>query len=902
MAVSKSFSLTTLATGLFLLLVIAGCNNNKVSLHWSEFVPGTVPYIIIPDEGTTIQEMLNEPYIPFFDDTSPSAIQLIGTLGEQSSALEIEAMLLFTDTSTDWQPVWIAESVSGLMDNLTREYRKQFEQNDYQFNGHTVEKLFISDRIYFAAEASGWLLFSESSLGIEQMLRSINNVTDFKQNSDPTSDSKAPGVVTLSSEQISPGSFILNTKSLTHWLQQLIQVIYRPGLDNAFDGAKPVSFQLNEQPGENQAWQLKGGMEVSEDSSPLIRSISSEPAEFLLDRYIPIHSAAFSIQRLEPRMVPPDNFEPNEETDLYIEQNISLWRDIASQLGSEFAFATFAESGAASTSEYLYLRKINSSTEIRAALNELVREGLASRDGTTYSIQSDWLGKLFGSELNPMNSFYITIYNQVAAVAQRKGLAESIGNEASRRRVMFYDDNYMDTRNSLEGPLSSILYVNSSRFGQYIQPWLSPQNYLDELLAQLNHLVITTKAQPAQPAKIDIDITSFQRETADQPYNEQWVFPLNGAAITGKPVLQNISGNSRNEVVFSTENGLVYGLASDGTEVLQVSTGNDEPVGSPVVYDWYGNNENVIMQAAGNKIYAWNGTGNPLPNFPIQLEETITTPLIVMDITQNGLAEIIVATADRNMHILNTRGQPLSGWPQSTNSLISSEPLIAEIGGQQSIFAFSENTLHAWNVNGSRRNGFPVFMNSPMHGTPVKFRNHLLGAGLDGSLYATGSEGIFADTLSAGTSDSLQVSSLQVSNSSLNATPTVHNLLMRDDVTGFYRDDFILLQSRDGSVFLYNADGELKFTQSLGQPASGRFAPEITDIDTNDRQDVIALANFGRLYAWDLISQQRLYDLPTTGMSHLVIEDLFGNGKKEIIAQTKDGLRCWTVLRTRTEE
>lgn len=900
MAVSKSFSLTTFITGLFLLIVTAGCNNKEISLHWSEFVPDTVPYIIVPEEGTTISEMLNEPYIPLLDDTSPSAIQLVSTLERHSSSIEIEAMLLFTDTSNNWQPVWITESVSGLMETLSSEYRKPFVQNNYQFNGYTIEKLFVSDRIFFVSEASGWLIFSESSLGVEQILRNVISQTEIRLNNEQTEDGPTE-VVTQSSEKIKPGSYIVNAESLAQWIQQLIQVSYRPGLIDAFEGAGSVSFQLNEQPDDDQSWQLSGEMNVAEDSSPLVRSISSEPAEFLLDRYIPIHSAAFSIQRLEPRMVPPDDFEPTEETDLYIEQNISIWRTIASQLGSEFAFASFPESGSASTSEYLFLRKINSSSEVRSALNELAREGFADRDGNTYSIQSDWLGKLFGSELNPMNSFYITVYNEVAAISQRKGLAESIGNEANRRRVMFYDDDYMDTRSALPGPLSSILYVNSSRFGQYIQPWLNPQNYLDELLVQLNHFVITTKAQPGQ-STVAIDITSFQRETEDQPYNEQWVFPLNGASITGKPVLQNIGGNSRNEVVFSTENGLVYGLASDGTEVLQVSTGNDEPIGTPVVYDWYGNNENVIMQAAGNKIYAWNGAGNPLPNFPVQLEETITTPLIVMDITQNGLAEMIVATADRNMHVLNTRGQSLSGWPRSTNSVIRSKPLITDLNGQQSVFAFSENALHAWNINGSRRNGFPVFMNSQMHGTPAKFNNHLLGAGLDGSLYATGSDALFADTLSAGDSDSLQVSSLQVSNTSLNATPTVHNLLMRDDVSGFYRDDFILLQSRDGSIFLYNADGELKFTQSLGQPASGQFLPDVTDIDNNDRQDVVGLADFGRLYAWDLISQQRLYDLPTTGMNHLVIEDLSGNGKKEIIAHTRDGMRCWTILRTRTED
>lgn len=865
------------------MILLAGCNK-QASLHWSEFIPDNVPYIVVPEEGTTINEMLNEPYIPLFDDMSPSAIQLISSLEEQSESIEMEAMLLYTDTANNWQPVWIAKPISGLLDVLSTEYHKPFEQNDYFFEGYRVEKLFISDRIYFAAEVSGWLIFSESSLGLEHLIRTANNRNN---------------VATLTEEQVQPGSFIINSASLDRWLHQIIRVSYRPGIASTFDGASPASFELAEEAGENQLWQLQGEMKLSEDLSPLIRSISSEPGDFTLDRYIPVNAAAFSIQRLEPRSVPPGDYEPADDTDSYIEKNLSVWRNIASSLDDEFAFAAFAESGSASSSEFLYLRKINNPPAIRSALDELEEEDLAVRDGNTYTLHSSWLGKLFGSELNPMNDFYITVYNDFVALAQRKGLAESIGSEAGRRRVMFYDDDYMDTRDALPEQLSSILYVNSSRFVPYVQPWLDPQSYINELLSNLNQFVIATQAKPGRES-VNIIATSFQHEAEDQPYREQWVFPLDGADITGPPILTNISGSARDEVIFSTENGSVYALATDGTVVLQASTENDTPTGPPVVYDWYGNNQGVIMQAAGNKVYAWDDNGNLLPNFPVELNEKITTPLIVTDITRNGVAEMIVATADRRMHVLNARGEDLSGWPRSTNSTITSQPLITQLNGENSIFAFAENTLHGWNVNGNRREGFPVFMNSQMHGTPARFNEHLLGAGLDGNLYAVGNEELFADTLSSShTSDSLQVFSLPVSNNSLNATPSVHDLMLQDD-SGLYREDVILLQSHDGSIFIYNGEGELKFTRSLGQPASGNFPPLVTDLDNNQRQNVVALADFGRLYAWDLLSQQRIYDLPTTGMNNFVIGDLLGNGNNEIIARTRDGLRCWTIFQTRT--
>jgi len=87
----------------------------------------------------------------------------------------------------------------------------------------------------------------------------------------------------------------------------------------------------------------------------------------------------------------------------------------------------------------------------------------------------------------------------------------------------------------------------------------------------------------------------------------------------------------------------------------------------------------------------------------------------------------------------------------------------------------------------------------------------------------------------------------------------------------------------------------------MGQPSSGSFTPIVTDLGGNQRMDVISLAGFGRLYAWDLISNRRLLDLPTTGMNHPIISDINGDGDQEIVAQTRDGLRAWSIIRTRME-
>lgn len=878
--------LSRLSLGIIIIvpLIFTACSNRSAS-HWSDLIPLEAPFVIVPEQNQTIEDMLDAPYMPLIDDITPSALQLTGSInGASAEQTYVEAIVLYTDQSNQWQPVWIIRHMPGLIESLKNQYQSEFAQNRYAFKGYSIERLQVTDRELFIVESGNYVIFSESSLGIENSLRAV--IQDEKR-------------MNLSPDNIRSNTFIANTESLPNWVMQLAQVSYRPLLHDTFLGGNPIHFQLQDGSGENDSWQLTGDLTLNEDPSAILRSISSAKKEFVLDRYIPQNAAAFSIFQLEPRAVPPNGEEPADEVDRYLSENTEIWRSIAASLNAEAAFVSFPESGAESTSEYLFLRHLSSSTELRAQLSELEQLNGVTRNGNTFTIQSRWLGSLIGSELNPMRDFHLHIHRDIAILAQRRGLAESVPGDANRRRVVFYDDDYMMVRDNLEEQLSSLTYVDTRRFGTYVQPWLYSQNYYGAMASNLDLLVISTSREEQQSTKVSIQ--SYQREVTDEPYRERWVFPVSGADITGKPVLADITTNARNEVIFSTATGSVYALATDGTEILQVSTRGETPIGPPVVYDWYGNNQNVILQAAGNSIYAWNSNGSLLPNFPITLNEEITTPLMIEDVTRNGIAEIVVATADRSLNILDSRGQSISGWPQEVNAVISSSPLIAAFGSERIIFAVAENTIHAWSLNGDIRNGFPFFMDTAIFGSPVLYQNHLLSTGRNGNLYSIGSTPFFSDTLSTTVrDDSLIVQQLLVSQVSLNAEPRVENVLLRND-NGFYREDLILLQSSNGSVFLYNTDGVLRFTKSMGQPASGNYPPAILDIDKDQRMDLISLADFGRLYSWEILTEQRLYDLPTTGMNYPLITDLYGDGNNEIIAHTREGIRCWTILRTRTE-
>jgi len=875
---------------IFILFTLSflGCVGQK-KIEWKDVIPNEALLIIIPDDNTTVEEALNLPFFPVLDDITSSTVQVIGEIDERlTSKSNLRAILLYPDTSTDLKPVWISilPENGTLVSEIKKKYQRPFVQNNYEFSGYTIEKLFTTTKTLYAVQLQNYFLLSESSLALENSIRALSDSSKRFR---------------VSGSELQAKSIILNTPALDTWIQQLAKVEFRPFVMNAFEGTTPIDFKYNSGDDGGWTWQLKGDFQIESDEKPLVRSLSGVAREPLLDRYVPANAAAFYLYRFPTRKIP----YPDEQTasapnflDSYLMQNTDVWKNLAESLGDETAFTAFAESGALSTSEFLFLRELSNRSRLAAVLDTLAANELITKDESTYFIQSEQAGLLFAGEMSSLQNFYLTIVNNDAiALARRKGLAESVEADVSRRRVIFYEDQYMDLRSDQPEKISSILYVDASKFAPYIAPWLKPQNRLGALLSGFDILSVTTTRNNEQgPA--EVAVSAYQLETFDQPYREQWVFPIGGADLTGEPVFANLSGSSREEVIFATETGSVYVLAADGTIVTQTSTESDKPIGSPVIFDWYGNSQNVVMIAAGDKIYAWNDTGILLPNFPVNLGEEIITPLQVMDVTRNGVAEMIVATADRRLHILNSRGEAINGWPRTTNTPLTSTPLIEAFMNERTVFAVSENILHAWSINGQLKNGFPIFFESSLLKSPSMHADHLFLSGSDGNLYAMGMETIFADSLSETVqSDSIVVQSLKVSNSELNNTPTVYRPLMKDENDEFYREDLLLLQSRNGSLFLYNLKGELRFTKTLGQPSDNNYEPVITDINKDQRQNLVALAGFGRLYAWDILSGERLFDLPTSGMSYPVIFDITGDGNNELIANTRNGLRAWTIFR-----
>lgn len=862
------------------LFLITSCSSTPDG-SWSDAVPEKAPFVVIPNDGATLNSVLNANQMPLLDDITSSAVQLLSRIDSTAqSPISLNAITLYPDVNNQLAIVWMAKTSDGLLDRITTNFHQRFEQNKYDFKDVTIHILHLDDRQLYAAQIHNDLFISESSLGLEDAIRAY------------TGDHPRANLSNISPQ---PGNIIMNTPSLDKWVQQLSLVTYRPIIKNALQGTAPTLLSVSQQDKEEgNEIELSGSIPLNgQVPSNLVAAISSTNAPISLDRYVSSNAAATGFFRLEPRKVISSSLPDTTSLDSVLIEVRIPYTDIANTLNPEFAMVMYAQSGFLSTGEHLFLRKVADVPALRRALNSLVRDDQIERTNGTYLIQSRAIAQLIGSSFCTFQNFYLDIIGDVVAISKRKGLVEAVSSDRSRRRTLFYEQTYRDIKENLADEISGF-FISNNDFNSFIEPFLAPNNYFNALTSNFDLFTFATTVE--SDSSIGFNMKAYQTQNRSAPYREKWLFPT-GSDLTGAPVLADIGGSNREELIFATDSGNVYALAADGTVIIETSTEADTPIGSPIVYDWYSTNQKVILLAAGDKIYGWDDNGDPLPQFPFEFDEPITSPLVVDDIDRDGLPNALVATADRKLHLLNGRGNNINGWPVTTNAKITTSPTLENYQGATTIFAFAENALHGWLADGNERNGYPKFINASLNGSPVLYEENILGNAADGYIYSIGPNSLFADSLNVfdTSTESSDIEAVYASNSALVGSPSIHDLSVEDS-NQLFNETMILTMSSNGSAFLINTEGQLRFTQNMGQPAATNFSPFITDIDGDGQQNIIALANFGRLYVWNVRTGQRLYSVPTSGMQHPIVTDIDGDGYNELIAQTREGLRTWTIF------
>jgi hypothetical protein len=106
--------------GLFIIsvFILKGCGKPTAG-HWSELVPETTLFIMVPEQQTTLEQMLSAPYIPWFDDISPAAFQLVSAVQEHSDVPVItEALLLYPIHPMTGSPFGLQSVLTGFQEHF----------------------------------------------------------------------------------------------------------------------------------------------------------------------------------------------------------------------------------------------------------------------------------------------------------------------------------------------------------------------------------------------------------------------------------------------------------------------------------------------------------------------------------------------------------------------------------------------------------------------------------------------------------------------------------------------------------------------------------------------------------------------------------------------------------------
>ena len=229
---------------------------------------------------------------------------------------------------------------------------------------------------------------------------------------------------------------------------------------------------------------------------------------------------------------------------------------------------------------------------------------------------------------------------------------------------------------------------------------------------------------------------------------EVYVFTADGKQMTyqielwkpSPPALGDINGDGREELILASANkddifsdmetGIVCALDADANFLPGWPVVTDSmPLSPPSIGDVNNDGKLDIVIITRKSIYAWNGDGSLIMNFPIVNPDQalLSSPLnrVLMlssgwnmwgmalgDIDNDGADEIIANIGDGFVHALNDDGSEVNGWPVAATEVHIPFIITTAIGdvdadGWLEVVSAGGGRIYLWNADGSLVPGWP---------------------------------------------------------------------------------------------------------------------------------------------------------------------------------------------------
>ena len=363
------------------------------------------------------------------------------------------------------------------------------------------------------------------------------------------------------------------------------------------------------------------------------------------------------------------------------------------------------------------------------------------------------------------------------------------------------------------------------------------------------------------------------------------------------PILLDIDDDGLNEVIIGTRKRL-HALEADGNPVQGFPVSLDEfgklatgLCGGRLPAADGGQRAAIIFGSEAGSLVALDGSGKPLPGFPVQLDGALAGAPVLADSDGDGQPEIAVATRSGKIWVLGADGRPLQGYPASCGGAVSTAVTVAALApGDKPLLIFGDNQgrLHAWRGPGQEAAGFPFAARYTISSQPVlgdiddDGRNDIVFGSEDFHVYAVGGNGQALPGFPVSTGYRIY------------STPALA------DVDGDGVID-IITAAGDGKVYVHRRGGKALAGFPVKAGRRLRASAAVGDVDGDGRVEIVVGTDSGRLKLFR--SNGRRYPGFPVRLGERIdvtplLADLDGDGVIEVLAVARSGrVGAWRLIR-----